>query len=116
VVHQDESEDVWNERVILEAEVSSIKLLLHQQELPDRTPPEPYPNFRASYETFNRMISKEREDWRRKYYDVVFNCGRSEVRIDETGMKYLYQPSLWRLRCDAVEAQKKYLDQYGNNI
>ena len=53
VIHQDESEDVWNERVILEGEISLIKLLLHRQELRDRTPPEPYPNFRASYETFN---------------------------------------------------------------
>ena len=112
VVHQDESEDVWNERVISEAEVSSIKLLLHQQQLRDRTPPEPYPNFRASYETFNRVIEYEREDWRRKYYDRVFDCGRSEVRVDEKGKKYLHQPPQWRLKRDAVEARQKYLDQY----
>ena len=77
----------------------------------DRTPPGSYPNFRASYETFKRFIEDERGNGTRKY--GCLTAGHSEVRLNGNGRKSIHQPQ-WRLKCDAAQSRRKYLDQYQN--
>jgi serine/threonine protein kinase len=95
---EDETDEDWEEEVRMEDEVHGMRLKLHRHRFRDRTPPPPVEGF-AGYIHFNRMIERERPDWRSRHYEpVIRKGGHLEVIDDRKGGRKEYHHAAWKLK------------------
>ena len=106
------SEEVWNEWVDSDQEVELIKIYLDEQELRDRTPPEPYEDTFEGFRSYNRLIEAAREHWRMKYYESIPPKIDVIIKEDEHGQKHFYYKLRWRLKHEAAAARRYALNSY----
>jgi hypothetical protein len=95
---KDETDEEWEEEVRMEDEIHGMRLILHRHRFRDRTPPPPVEGF-AGYFHFNRMIERERPDWRSRHYEpVVREGGHLEMIDDRKGGRKEYHHAAWKLK------------------
>jgi hypothetical protein len=72
--------------------------MLHRYRFRDRTPPPPVEDFEG-YMNFNRIIEKERPDWRSMHYEPVVRAGgHLEIIDDGKGGRQEYHHAAWKLK------------------
>ncbi|KAF8346293.1 hypothetical protein F5887DRAFT_1182194 [Amanita rubescens] len=95
---EDETDEEWQEEVRLEDELHGMRLILHRNRFRDRTPQSPAEGF-AGYMNFNRIIEKERPDWRSRHYEPIFREGGHLEMIDDgKGGNKEYHHAAWKLK------------------
>jgi len=95
---EDETDEEWQEEVRLEDELHGMRLILHRNRFRDRTPQPPAEGF-AGYMNFNRIIEKERPDWRSRHYEPIFREGGHLEMIDDgKGGNKEYHHAAWKLK------------------
>ena len=95
---KNEGDEEWEEEVRSEDELNGMRLILHQQRFRDRTPPTPTEGF-AGYMHFNRVIERERPEWRSRHYEpVIREGGDLEIIDDRKGGRKEYHHAAWKLK------------------
>jgi serine/threonine protein kinase len=107
---KDVTDDEWKEKVAGMEEELLIKTFLDEKGLRDKTPPEPYIANRYGYRLFNREIEKSRDCWVNTYYESVDDPDDFEFREDDNGKEYVFDLPNWKLKQDAVNKRKTYME------
>jgi len=98
ICDKDETDEEWEEEVRSQDELHGMQLILHRHRFRDRTPPPPVEGF-TGYMDFNRMIERERLDWRNRYYEpVVKEGGHLEMLDNWKGGRKEYHHAVWKLK------------------
>jgi serine/threonine protein kinase len=105
---------MWDQRVSEQQESYQLKLLLHKKGLRDRTPVQPYSDYQGSYWFYNRLLEKEREDWRLKYYQPS-DFEHSVLRGEFDGKRCTILLPKWLPDYKAIAERKTYLNQLAFN-
>lgn len=108
---KNESECEWSERVDSEREVGYIKDCLDEKGLRDRTPIEPYSLGHEGFTYYNALIDASREAWRNKYFEQISEVPEFVIRTDDDGNEVLYCPINWRIKKDAAQTRREYLNR-----
>jgi len=108
------TDEMWNKQISYEQESYQFKLLLHKKGLRDRTPVQPYSDYQGSYWYYNRLLEKEREDWRLKYYKPS-DFEHSVLRGEFDGKRCTILLPKWLPDYKAIAERKTYLNQLAFN-